>query len=79
MPNLSLWWRPISHVPRTRRIDCQDGFVGLLEEGDDGVERFPHGGVEGEAEEGVDDEVGGGEGVGEVGGEGDVQGFELAG
>jgi len=35
--------------------------------------------LEGEAEEGVDDEVGGGEGVGEVGGEGDVQGFELAG
>ena len=79
MPDLSLSWRPISDVPRTGRIDREDGFVGLFEEGDDGVERFPHGGLEGEAEEGVDDEVGGGEGAGEIGCEGDVEGFELLG
>ena len=79
MSNLPFCRGPISDVPRTGRIDREDGFVGLFEEGDDGVERFPHGGLEGEAEKGVDDEVGGGEGVGEVVGEGDVQGFELAG
>ena len=79
MSNLPFCRGPISDVPRTGRIDCEDRFVGLLQQGDDGVERFPHGGLEGEAEEGVDDEVGGGEGSGEVVGEGNVQGLELAG
>lgn len=52
-------------VPRAGDVDAQNGdatFAGLLEDGDEFVEGGSHGRLEGEAEEGVDDQVRGGQG-----------------
>lgn len=59
-------------VPRAGGVDAQHGHLGLLHLVDDGWEGLAQGTPEGEAEDGVDDEVGGFQGLGEVGDEGYV-------
>lgn len=64
-------------VPRARRVHGRDRDLGLRERADDAWEGLADVPTEGEAEDGVDDVVGVGEGGVEVVGEGDVEGFEL--
>ena len=73
----ALLGRPALDVPRTGRVDAQHGDGGGFELRDYGGEGFAEGTAEGKAEDGVDDEVCGFEGFGEVGDEGDGEVVEL--
>jgi hypothetical protein len=57
----SFVWRPSFYIPTTRGIDSQDGDFCGGEGGDDGRKGFADLAFEGEAEDGVDDEIGLGE------------------
>ena len=54
---LALLGGPALDIPARGRVDGQDGDLGLLEGVDDGVKGLADGRLEGEAEDGVDDEV----------------------
>ena len=56
----SLW--PAFDIPGRGCVDSEDGLGCLLHGTDDGVERRFNGEADAEAEDRVDDEVGGGEG-----------------
>lgn len=70
--------RTILDIPRAGRVDAEDGNGDVFELGDDGGEGVAEGTAEGETKNGVDDEVGGFEGFGEVGDEGDGVVVELS-
>lgn len=70
---------PILDIPRAGRIHGQDGHLGGFEGGDDRPKGITDLAGEAEAEDGVDDVVGGLCGVGEVVGEGDGEVLELGG
>lgn len=77
---LALFRRAGLDVPGGRDVDAQDGFRRLDDGGEYRVEGRAHGWVEAEAEEGVDDQVGGREGGGELLGraeKGDVEVVQL--
>ena len=71
----SLW--SALDVPGRGCVDSEDGLGCLLHGTDDSIERRFNGEADAEAEDRVDDEVGGGEGRRKVGGEWDREGFEL--
>lgn len=70
---------PVLNIPRAGRIHGQDGHLGGFEGGDDRPEGVADLAGEAEAEDGVDDVVGGLCGGSEVGREGDAEVLELGG
>lgn len=72
-------WGASLDVPGGRGVDGEDGNLCFGEGRDDGGKGIAEGAFEGEPEDGVDDVVGLGEGLREVGREWDREGLELGG
>ena len=68
---LSVRGRPALYIPRARGVDTKDGDGGSFENVDHGREWFAERAAEGEAEDGIDNEVSGAERFVKVGREGD--------
>ena len=67
VPDLAVPGRAARNVPAAGRVDGEDRLVGGFEARDDGGKGVAEGPGEGEAEDGVDDELGLGEERAEVG------------
>jgi hypothetical protein len=75
--DFTLSLRSALDIPGRGCVDGEDGLGRLLHGTDDGIKRRFNGEADTEAEDRIDDEVGGGECRGKVGGEWDGEGFEL--